>query len=95
MEYDARVIVAAMAEKPDNIDLGLIRHWLMTNENPLALVTALPAALVDADPLVVKILQEVLDQCNPDRFHLQKDIDNLAHNIEPGGTQHAKRARRA
>ena len=95
MEYRARAIVATMSEKPDDIDVGLIRLWLTTNENPPALVNALPAALVGADPLVVEILQGVLDECNPGKFHLQKDIDNLAHNIEPGDGQHAKRVRRA
>jgi hypothetical protein len=95
MEYRARAIVATMSEKPDDIDVGLIRLWLMTNENPPALVNALPAALVGAHPRVVTILQEVLDECNPGKFHLQKDIDNLAHNIEPGDGQHAKRVRRA
>jgi hypothetical protein len=95
MAYLAPAIVASIAEGLDNIDPTLIRSWLTTNENPRELVTALPAALVGANPRVVKILQDVLDECNPNRFHLQQDIDNLALNIEPGDTQHAKRARRA
>ncbi len=94
MAHLAPAIVAAIAEGPDNIDLNLVRYWLTRNENPRELVGALPAALVGADPRVVRILQEVLDECNPNRFHLQKDIDNLADNIEPGDMQHFKRARR-
>jgi hypothetical protein len=97
MDHRANAIVAALSEPPgpDYVDSALIHHWLTANEDPHALVNALPAALVGADPLVVQVLQQVLDQCNPGTFHLQKDIDNLAHNIEPGDTRHAKRARRA
>ena len=90
----APAIVAAIAEGLGKIDRGLISQWLTRNENPRELVAALPAALVGADPRVVRILQEVLNECNPCEIDLQKAIDNLAHNIEPGDMQHSKRARR-
>ncbi len=95
MAHLAPDIAASIGEGPDNIDPRLICSWIMTSENPRALVAALPAALVDANPRVVSVLQDVLKDCNFGWIDLQKDIDNLAHNIEPGDTQHAKRARRA
>lgn len=95
MEYRARAIVAAVAEDPDRVDPAHMHFYFASAENVPAVVAALAAALQNADSRVVDWFQCFLDEYYPLKIDLQKDIDNLAHNIEPGDTQHAKRARRA
>ncbi len=97
MAWRALRIVEAMNEAivqgSLTIEQAVVDRWLRGDENLRELVIALPAALAGADHRVVDLLQKALNNCNIGYVDLQKNIDDLANNIEPGDTQHGKRRR--
>ena len=100
MSYVAAAIVNALSEGPT--DSSLVAGWLYQQGSAEEVVTALPSALLDAEPRVIQNAQEGINRLWS-MFNLlivvdlQAEVNRLKHNTESRHDQDApaKRARRA
>jgi hypothetical protein len=99
MSYVAEAIAKSLTEGPT--DSNQVASWLYYQGTvPEEVVTALPAALVDAEPRAIQNAQECINKLRSCfgleiTVNLQAEVNRLKHNAEVRDAEHIRPAKRA